>query len=85
MLSQQQPFEIHLVVPPLLEMVPSFLCMGLSYIYRPTYTSILILQGFIELVALEDILEPYLDEDSRNNFELSKKHLGAWDIEGDER
>jgi hypothetical protein len=43
------------------------------------------LQGFVELAALEDILDPYLDYNSRNNFELSKKHLGAWDIQGDER
>lgn len=42
-------------------------------------------QGFVELAALEDILEPYLDNESRENFELSKKHLGAWDIQGNER
>lgn len=39
----------------------------------------------MELVALEDILQPYLDDESRSNFELSKKHLGEWDIEGNER
>lgn len=46
---------------------------------------LIFLQGFVELAALEDILDPYLDDDSRNNFELSKKHLGSWDIEGNER
>lgn len=44
-----------------------------------------VIHGFVELMALEEILEPFLDADSRNNFELSKKHLGSWDIEGDER
>ena len=43
------------------------------------------LQGFVELAALEDILEPYLDSESRENFENSKKHLGSWDIRGNER
>ena len=42
-------------------------------------------QGFVELAALKDILEPFLDAESRKNFEESKQHLGAWDIEGNER
>ena len=39
----------------------------------------------MELTALEEILEPYLTPDSKENFELSRKHLGSWDIEGNER
>lgn len=42
-------------------------------------------KGFVELAALEDILEPYLEEESRHFFEESKKHLGSWDIQGEER
>ena len=42
-------------------------------------------QGFVELAALEEILDPYLTSQSRENFELSKKHLGSWDIQGNER
>lgn len=42
-------------------------------------------QGFVELAALEDILAPYVTQESRGNFDLSRKHLGSWDIEGNER
>ena len=39
----------------------------------------------MELVALEDLLAPYLDDESKRNFSLSRKHLGEWDVEGNNR
>ena len=42
-------------------------------------------QAYIELASLEEMLEPYLSEQSLTNFESSREYLAEWDVHADDK
>ena len=45
----------------------------------------LFVQAYIELEALESVLRPFINDVSKENFELSREHLKEWDVHAPER
>lgn len=43
------------------------------------------IQAYIELEALEQVLKPFINDVSRENFDQSREHLKEWDVHASER
>ena len=43
------------------------------------------LQAYIELGALEEVLQPFIDDVSKDKFDRIREHLASWDVQPNER
>ena len=59
--------------------------MPLSLIEARLYCIVGFLQAYIELEALESVLKPFINDVSRENFDLSYQHLKEWDVHAPEK
>ena len=44
-----------------------------------------LLQAYVELTTLEDVLKPYVNRQSERNFEMSREYLADWDVQSPDK